>query len=445
MQELGKQSKQIKMIKKPMIMAVLAMFFFYGAVAQENLSIDLQTAKEYALQFNKNIRSSALSVQQSQEQLKQAIAAGLPQVNATTDYTNALGAEISIQFDENMPASQIPIDPTSSFNLRVGQLIFSANYWVGIQSAKLYQKLSEKNLQKTERDIVSQVTESYYLTLVSGESLRILKTNLENLGSVYEKTKPMVEFGVMEKVELDQLSVQVNSLKNAVNSAERQFEMAKNMLRLQLGVSADTSLELTESLQSVIAAGGFEQTLDNGFSLEQNIDFQLMNVREEMQKKQVDMQKANYLPNISGYYSFTQKILKPAFDMTPNHVVGMQMNIPIFSSGERHSKVKQAKIELETIRNEKELLEDQLGIQHKQLSFNLKNAVENFENQNRNVEVSREVYQNLQRKFNQGLISGLELTSADNNYLKAESEYLQASLELLRAQNELNTLIGELK
>jgi len=221
--------------------------------------------------------------------------------------------------------------------------------------------------------------------------------------------------------------------------------MAKNMLRLQLGVSADTGLELTESLQSVITAGGFEQTLSNGFSLEQNIDFQLMNVREEMQKKQVDMQKANYLPNISGYYSFTQKILKPAFDMTPNHVVGMQMNIPIFSSGERHSKVKQAKIELETIRNEKALLEDQLGIQYKQLSFNLKNAAENFENQNRNVEVSREVYENLQRKFNQGLISGLELTSADNNYLKAESEYLQASLELLRAQNELNTLIGELK
>ena len=71
--------------------------------------------------------------------------------------------------------------------------------------------------------------------------------------------------------------------------------------------------------------------------------------------------------------------------------------------------------------------------------------VDNFENQSRNVEVSREVYENLQRKFNQGLISSLELTSADNNYLKAESEYLQAALEVLQARIELKTLLGEVK
>ena len=131
--------------------------------------------------------------------------------------------------------------------------------------------------------------------------------------------------------------------------------------------------------------------------------------------------------------------------MTPSHMIGLQMTIPIFSSGERRSKVRQAKIELETVQNERALLEDQLDIQYKQLSFNLRSALDNFENQSRNVEVSREVYENLQRKFNQGLISSLELTSADNNYLKAESEYLQAALEVLQARIELKTLLGEVK
>jgi outer membrane protein TolC len=421
---------------------VLMLFLFQGAFAQEKLTLDIEGAKEYALNFNKTIKNAGLSVVQSQEQLKATIATGLPQVNATTDYSNALGAEISIQFDENAPASKIPIKPTSNFNLQVGQLIFNGSYIVGIQTAKLYQKVTEKSLEKTEQDIVSQIVESYYLVLVSEESLKILEANMKNLQEIYKKTEPMVSVGMMEKVELDQLSVQVNSLNNALKSAERQYEMTKNMLRLQLGVSADTELELTEKLEDIMENAEISSLANGTFDVVQNIDYQLMDVQEDMSEKQVNLQKAAYLPTISGYYNYTYKLLKPAFDMSPAHMLGLQMNIPVFSSGERRAKVRQAKIDLETTQNNMAMLEDQLSIQFKQLKFNLLSAVESFENQKKNVEVSREVYKSLKTKYEQGVISSLELTTADNNYLKAESDYLTSMLEVLRAQNELNTLTG---
>jgi len=120
------------------------------------------------------------------------------------------------------------------------------------------------------------------------------------------------------------------------------------------------------------------------------------------------------------------------------------MNIPVFSSGERRAKVRQAKIDLETTRNNKALMEEQLDIQFKQLQFNLRSAIESYQVQKKNVEVSREVYQNLRRKYEQGMISSLELTTADNNYLQAESEHLTAMLEVLQAQNALNTLTGKI-
>ena len=163
-----------------------------------------------------------------------------------------------------------------------------------------------------------------------------------------------------------------------------------------------------------------------------------------MTEKQIDLQKASYLPTISGYYSYTYKILKPAFDMSPANMVGLQMSIPVFSSGERRSKVRQAKIDLETTKNNKELLEDQLSIQYNQMRFNLISAKESFENQKENVEVSREVYKSLKTKYDQGMISSLDLINADNNYLNAESNYLSAMLEVLRAQNNLIKLKGEI-
>ncbi len=431
------------MEKRLIITFILCSMLFGVTGAQEVLTLDLKAAKEHALNYNRTIKSSGLAVDKSQEALWATIATGLPQVNATTDYSNAMGAKISIQFDENLPATEIPIKPTSNFNLQLGQLLFNGSYIVGIQTAKLAQKLTEKNLEKTEQDVVSQVVESYYLVLISEESLKILQNNTENLLDIYRKTEPMVKVGIIEKVELDQLSVQVNSLDNAVRSAERQYEMAKNLLRVQLGVSAETELELIQSLSDFLPED-FLSGFESDFSPDQNLDYQLVEVQEEMTEKQIRMQQAGYLPTVTGFYNYTEKILKPAFDMSPKHMIGLQMNIPVFSSGERRSKVRQAKIDLETTRNNKALLEEQLDIRFRQLQFNLKNALEGYETQKKNVEVSREVYQNLKRKYEQGMISSLELTTADTNYLKAESDYLMSLLEVLQARNELNTLTGNI-
>jgi len=439
----NKKIKQCAMRRKQIFILILGFMIFGGLSAQEKLSLDLEAAKEHALNYNRTIKNSGLAIDHSQEQLWAAISAGLPQINATADYSNAMGAEISIQFDENMPPSKIPIKPSSNFNLQVGQLIFNGGYIVGIQTAKLAQKLSEKSLVKTEQDVLSQVVESYYLVLISEESLKILASNVDNLNEVYRKTEPLVRVGMMEKVELDQLSVQVNSLTNAVRSTERQYEMAKNLLRVQLGVTADTELELTQSLADFLGENPVDG-IETTFVPEQNLDFQLLEVQEEITGKQVTMQKASYLPTVSGFYNYTEKILKPAFDMSPRHMIGLQMNIPVFSSGERRAKVRQAKIDLETMQNNKALMEEQLDIQFKQLQFNLTSAIETYRVQQKNVEVSREVYQNLRRKYEQGMISSLELTTADNNYLQAESQYLTAMLEVLQAQNALNTLTGRI-
>jgi len=431
------------MRRKQIFSLVLGFMIFGGLSAQEKLSLDLEAAKEHALNYNRTIQNSGLAIDHSQEQLWAAIAAGLPQLNATADYSNAMGAEISIQFDENMPPSKIPIKPSSNFNLQLGQLIFNGGYIVGIQTAKLAKKLSEKNRIKTEQDVLSQVVESYYLVLISEESMKILESNVVNLDEIYKKTEPLVRVGMMEKVELDQLSVQVNSLRNTIRSAERQCEMAKNLMRVQLGVTAETELELTQTLADFLGENPVDG-IDNSFVPEQNLDFQLLEVQEKITEKQIDMQKASYLPTVSGFYNYTEKILKPAFDMSPKHMIGLQMNIPVFSSGERRAKVRQAKIDLETMQNNKALMEEQLDIQFKQLQFNLRSAIESYHVQVKNVEVSREVYQNLRRKYEQGMISSLELTTADNNYLQAESQHLTAMLEVLQSQNALNTLTGKI-
>jgi outer membrane protein TolC len=412
--------------------------------AQQKLTLDLDGARKQAMEYNKTILNSNLARDKAELALRETIANGLPQLNAAVDYSNALGAKMSIRFAENMPASEIEIKPQSNFNLNATQLIFSGNYIVGIQTARLYRDMAGMSIEKTELEVLAQVTESYQLVLLSDELLKLLRQNLSNLQNLYTKTEALERVGIIEKNDLDQLFVQVNTLQNAVKSSERQMEMATNLLRLQLGVSADTEIELTSPIDQMLDNALAASANGSSFRIENHIDFRLMNQQEIVSRKMIDMQRANALPTLSGYYRYTYKLLKPDFDMTPANMVGLQMNIPVFSSGVRNAQVKQSRIDLETTQNNKSLLSDQLRVQEKQLLYNYKSNLETYINQKTNVEVSRRVYSSLKLKYEQGLISGLDLINADNNYLRSETDYISAIMQLLQARVQLQKLYGQL-
>lgn len=430
--------------KQPFVILLLLLLTF-AAGAQETLVLDLKGAREYALQYNKTLKNSGLAIDQSQERLKEAVAAGLPQINGAMDYSNALGAKITIRFNPDMPASEIPIRPQSNFNIQVNQLLFSGNYIVGIQLARLGASLSEKSFEKTEQEIIAQVTDGYYLVLMSKELLILLQKNMENLKEMYEKTAALEKVGIIEKTDVDLLTVQISALQNAINSSERQYEMAQNMLRLFIGTTADIGLEISETLSQVLTKANTPNIITTPFNVQQNLDFQLMTFQEQLVEKQVKMQQADFLPTLASFYTRTEKLIKPDFDMSPKNMLGLRLSIPIFSGGARASQVRQARIDLETTRITKALLMEQLEIQEKQLRFNLNNAQETFTNQVKNLDVSRRVYNNLKLKFEHGLISGLDLVNADNNYVRAETDYISSVYQLLHAQVELDKLYGKLK
>ena len=434
------------MSKQPL---TILLFILFAGIApvnaqQESLSLNMLEAQQYAIEYNRVVRNAGLAVDAAQEELWAAISMGLPQVNASVDYSNFMGAVIEISFQGGLEPTRIPFKPTSNFAITVGQLLFSGNYIVGLQAARIYKELVASGYEKTELDIKQQVANSYYTVLVAEKSHSIIIQNLDNIKDVYDKTSAMYSVGIAEVTDVDQMAVQVTNLENAVNSAERQIELAYNLLRLQLGVDAETDLSLTESMDDILLRMDFAGTLAGEFEIDGNIDYQMMNTQQLLSQKQVDLARMNYLPTLSGFYSRTEKILRPDFDMTPANVIGMQMSIPIFSSGSRKSQVDRAKINYETTLNNKELLTDQLLIQEKQLRFNLRSGMEQYESQKENVAVSRRVYNNINLKYQQGLVSSLDLTTANNNYLMAESSYITALMQLLNAQLELDKLMNKL-
>lgn len=429
---------------KESVFIVIFILSSFTLKAQESISLSLEKAIEYALQYNKVLQNAKFSVQSTKEKIRETTAAGLPQASASVDYNNFLGGNAELRLDPTAPPAIIEFNPTSSFKFSVNQLVFSGSYYVGLQLAKLAYQTSGLNSQKTELDIKEQVTRAYYLVLVSERAVKIIEANKINSKKVYEKTRNLANAGIIEKTEADKLSVMVTSVENAQKAAERQLEMAYNLLRLQLGADAKSEINLTTQLDEVSQQSKFENAIVNPFNIENNIDYNLGLMQGKISKSQISLQKTNYLPTLAAFYSYTEKLLKPKFDMTPKNVVGLNLSIPIFSSGMKKSKVAQAKINLHMAETTSQLVNQQLTIQEKQLRYNLNNMLEQYQNQKMNVDIAKEVFDKMNLKFQQGIVSSLELTSANNNYLSAESSYVDILFQLLDAELALRKLNGNL-
>jgi outer membrane protein TolC len=125
-------------------------------------------------------------------------------------------------------------------------------------------------------------------------------------------------------------------------------------------------------------------------------------------------------------------------------MLGFQVSIPIFASGQRYSRIRQAQINLEKARNNKSMVSDQLLLQEKQLRYNLINARYQYTTQKENVEVAYRVYESIENKYRQGVASSLDLTQAHNNYLQAESDYISSLMDLLQTRLALDKLLNKI-
>ncbi|MBN1132878.1 MAG: TolC family protein [Bacteroidales bacterium] len=462
-----------------------------GQDTNSKFALSLSEAIDYALDFNKSLAGARMEVEKSRHSLWESISQGLPHADGTLDYMTYFNYELEFSFGGSdvsftpeqymeamnqtlsqpqfssttpedlinhqagnfmdaqlqsmLPPSTILMSDQSTAKFQISQLIFSGQYIVGIQTAKLAQKISEQNLNFTELDVKQAVINAYYLVLITEESLGILEQNLQNLNQILEHTKKMYSAGMAEKTDVDQLRITLNQLENSKNSIFRNLELNYNMLRFQLGLEMNVDLTLTDKLTSLFEELRPKDALLNQFHIESNPTYQIMKTQEDINKKLVDLEQWNYAPTIAGFYAYNAKILTTGFDMNPNHMAGLSLSLPIFSSGMRKAKVNQAKIDYRLAQNNRSILEDQLELQYKQYRYNLQNAIENYETQKENVVVARSVYDSYRLKFEQGMASSLELTQANSNYLEAEGNYISAVMEVLNAKLQLDKLQNNLE
>ena len=413
------------------------------ATAQQTLRLSLDEAQQYAVEHNATMQNADLDVKKAEWEKWKTLSSMLPSVKAGFDYQNMLGYEMHMGMGGT--SISIPLNPSGSFSVTAA-VALTGSQVVGTMLQNIALEMSDISRQQTEQTTRSQVKNVYVSILIMEETVSLLDSSLANLQRLAATSQEAVNVGAAEQVDADKLQVQVATMRSTINSTRRSLEVLHNSMLLQLGAAVDATVELTTPLEHILNVDGALAFLAESFEIEKNYNYQLLEKNEELAQKNVTMAWMDFLPTLSAYYQYSAKTYfgkDEGMNMTPPNMIGASISLPILTSGTRLASIKSANLALQESQNSRRQAEDGLRVQYNQLRYDLASALETYDIQRRNLDLTQRVFANVSEKYKFGRASSLEVTTASSDIISAQSNYIQAVMSVISAQVALEDLLNK--
>lgn len=450
---------------KPAISHLLTaalMLISYSAGAQNTpIPLSLKEAQDYAIKNSATAKNASLDVLIQRAKNAEITGLAYPQLNAKgefTGYIDPLKTFVPAEFMDPSLAGQgkfIPVTFMPRFSntasVTASQILFDGSVFVALQARNTIIQMAEQGKQLTEEEMRYNIQKAYYALVIAQRQYGILKSSLYNARKLIHEIETLYESGFVEKIEVDRTSVQVNNLSTDSIRIGNILTLTEQLLKYQMGMEIDQPVRLTDT--------AIEETLLQAQALAENpvvdyhnrTDFRFLQTRLKLNEYDLKRHRLSGLPSLAAFGSAAYNYASSNFKDLVNEkyifysMAGLQLNVPLFDGLQRRNRVKQAKLEIEKTNNDMHNLRLGIDFQAGQASSTLRNSLLALQNQNRNMELARNVLDLSGKKYQAGVGSNLELTQAQNDLLQAQNNYFQALFDVINADADLQKAMGTFK
>ena len=439
---------------------IFSFFLIAASWAQEQdiqpeYTFTLEEALIFGVKNNYSARIAEKEVERTIKQKWEIISQGLPQISGNVDYQNLLKQPVTLipgEIAGGEPGTFVPVRFGTQQNLggtaTWNQLIFDGSYIVGVQSAQTLLQISRNARTKTEQSVKEAIISAYGNVLLAEESVDILENNVQSINQNFQDTRKIFENGLAEEEDVEQLNITLLGLENNLNRSRRMRDISYEMLNMTLGLPVDTKLTLTEDLDDLAMKFYDLSLIGKEIPVEQNIDYLIAENTAEAARIYVRLEKAKALPTLSAFvnygfqgYSESFTFFKSEQEYFTQSILGVSLNIPIFSSGMRGARTQQRQIEYEQALLDLEDTENRVRLDINRARNDYEYSLEAYQMQKRNLELAQRIENKNQIKFFEGLGSSFELSEAQRQLFTAQQELLQSMLNVITTKATLENLL----
>ena len=230
---------------------------------------------------------------------------------------------------------------------------------------------------------------------------------------------------------------------------QRMKGIAYQMLNLSIGVSVNTPVILTDSLDSLAETNINLGLISEPFNLSNHIDLKIAENDRESKRLMMQLEKSKALPSLSAFVNYGKQAFSDTFTFFRGNqqwfdssLMGVSLNVPIFSSLGRRAKTAQARIALETSDVRLEETKQRLSLLAEKAKNEYQLSIENYTTAKRNVELSERIEKKQRIKFFEGISSSFDLLQAQNQLYTQQQNYVQSMLEVIAKKAALETALN---
>ncbi|SEP02636.1 Outer membrane protein TolC [Mucilaginibacter gossypiicola] len=431
----------------------------YGQEAAPNTqtyNFTVQDCVNYAYEHQNTVVNSALDIKSAEYKVKETTGIGLPQISGSASFQDYLKIPTTLLPGEffGAPGTFVPVKfgvkYQSNLGLSLNQILFNGSYLVGLKASKTYRELSQRNYTRSKIEANVAVTKAYYQVLVSDEQIKLYDANIAQLKQQVDQTVAQNKQGFVEKIDVDRITVQYNNLITNRENVIRSLALNYQMLKFQMGMPVDENLVLKDKLSDIsLDKNVAELAVDTGF-YHNRIEYSLQETQKKLNELDLQNKKSTYLPTLSANGSYAASYQDNNFSklysqVFPSSYVGLTLNVPIFSGGQRLNQVRQAKVEVQKSTNDLVNLKNTINLDAKVATVSYINGLQSLNNQKRNQQLAQEVLRVSKIKYQQGVGSSIEVTQAQTSLEDADNQYIQGLYEALVSKVDLDKAYGRIK
>lgn len=426
-------------------------------IATTSVQLSLEQAITYALRHNAAIKNARIDVQLQKQKNREITGIALPQINGRNEFTHYPNPVVSFLpaqiFDTTAPEGLfVPITFSPKFgntaSLTGSQILFDGTVLVALQARNTIIHLTELGVKASEQDVRYNVTRAYYGLVVARQQFNTLQKSLGTFRDALHDLTVLREQGFVEKIEVDRTQVQVNNLATDSLRTANLIILSEQLLKYNMTLPLEQPIELTDTAVADMLTTSASM-LEGAIDYNNRVDYALTQTQLRLNEFDVKRYRYKALPTLAAFgtaaYTYSNNSFREV--ATPHNyiyysLVGLRLDVPIFSGFTRKAQLEQAILNVEKTRNNLQQLRLAIDLQSESARTTLRNSLLALQSNERNIELANTVLDLARKKYKAGVGSNLEVTQAQTELLQAQNRLFAAQLDVINATTDLQRSQG---
>ena len=459
----------IKMYIRNLTLLLLLLTGFTAAKADVR-TLDLDSCRSLAVENNKALRMADMEKQTAYYNRKSAFTNYLPKISVTGIYMHT-GKELSLLSDEQKSTlsgigdalGMAPLNTvgqglvdalrTDTRNMAGAVAMLTQPIYTGgkIRAynniTRYAEKIADDRRNLKYQELIVDVDETYWNIVSLTARKKLAESYLDLVKTLDRDIEQMITEGFATKA--DGLSVKVKV--NEANVAVIQVDNGLDILRMRLcqlcGLPLDTEIRLADenytpgdkAVPAAVAADSWENRPELS-ALEASI---------RIHDEKVKIARSEFLPNVAltgGYFASYPSVFnsfEKKFKGTWN--IGVAVNIPVLTWGDRSYKVKAARAEAAAARFDLEEVREKIELQVSQCRQRVTEAREKYTAALSSQAAADENLRYANLGLREGVIPVSNVIEAQTAWLSAKTTLIASDIDLRLANVYLSKALGTIR